>query len=265
MQFGTQPAALSDSATPPRRKRRYRHKLPSLAYVNVDEGNGGILRDLSETGFAMQAVARLQPEQRIRLRFELSGPRLRLESGGRVVWIDQQGQAGVEFLSLPVRSQRQLKEWMFTQMLNSAAKSFGPDFMSEPSESAGVEDGLTFSSAPRQAIRLPVEAPPAEGPQPWRVLWLTLSPRALARLVDGLALLCSVLLFGVIVLAMTGVMPAWPIALTTAMGTAVLTWLLYRGVFGFVIGTTPGRRLAGIKPGGSGPIAGSGDNDVRFR
>jgi hypothetical protein len=257
------PAVAAPGSFPGRRP--YRHKLPSLTYVNVDDGNGGILRDLSERGFAMQAVARLQPEQPIRLRFELANPRVRVEGEGRVVWVDQQGQAGVEFVSLPERPHRQLKDWIFTQLLNSASKSFGPEFMSGPSESAGAEDGLTFSSAPRQAIRLVAKTPGPSLGQPWRVLWFSLSPETLARVVDGLALLCSVLLFGVIALAITGVMPTWPIALAITIGIAGLTLLLYRIVFGAVIGTTPGRRLAGVQRNAAQASSANVEDGVRFR
>lgn len=238
---------VPNASSPVKPGRSYRYSLSSLSYVNLDDGNGGIIRDLSRAGLAVQAVARLQPDQIVHLRFEIGNPRLRVESEGRVVWVDGKGQAGVEFVSLPQRTERLVKDWIFTQLLSAASKYFGPDFMSRPSDHAGSEDGLTFSSAPHPAIRLRAE-PDASSVQPWRILWFSLAPRRLAQLVDGLALLCAVLLFGVIALAITGVMPAWPIALAISLGLTGLTFLLYRTFFVVMIGTTPGRRLSGLDP-----------------
>ncbi|HEV2714031.1 MAG TPA: PilZ domain-containing protein, partial [Terriglobales bacterium] len=79
MEYGPDPIAsshLAAAAVAPRRKRRHhRHQVSSLAYVNVNQGNGGIIRDLAETGIAIQAVAPLQADQQVQLRFELVSPR----------------------------------------------------------------------------------------------------------------------------------------------------------------------------------------------
>jgi len=53
----------------PRKPRGYRHGIHRLAYVNLDHANGGIIRNLSETGIALQAVAPLHLNQQIRVRF----------------------------------------------------------------------------------------------------------------------------------------------------------------------------------------------------
>src|SRR5579863_7318007 len=81
--------------------RPYRHKIRTLAYVSLDSANGGILRDLSDAGMAVQALAPLRQNQAVKVRLELSSPRFRLEAEGRVAWVDSLGQAGVEFLDLP--------------------------------------------------------------------------------------------------------------------------------------------------------------------
>jgi len=38
---------------PSTKPRRYRHGIHRLAYVNLDQANGGILRNLNETGIAL--------------------------------------------------------------------------------------------------------------------------------------------------------------------------------------------------------------------
>src|SRR5262252_5322456 len=120
MEYGAGLVTAGDSsaATVDGRQRRYhRQRVHSLAYVNVDHGNGGIVRDVTEAGIAIQAVARLHTDQQVFLRFELLNPRLRIEATGRVAWADSTGQAGIEFLALPQRSRRLLRDWIFGHVL----------------------------------------------------------------------------------------------------------------------------------------------------
>src|SRR5271163_2390838 len=95
------------------RARPYRHKIRSLAHINLDAASGAILRDLNEFGIAMQTVTPLTLGQQVHLRFELPAPRVRIEAAGRIAWTDAWGQAGVQFVDLPEHSQRSLKEWIF--------------------------------------------------------------------------------------------------------------------------------------------------------
>jgi len=52
-----------------------RQKIHPLVYVNLDQGNGGIVRDLSERGVALQGRCSLRVQQQVYLRFELFQPR----------------------------------------------------------------------------------------------------------------------------------------------------------------------------------------------
>src|SRR5260370_37372159 len=101
----------------PRRRRHPRQALRSLAYVTLDQANGGIIRDLTESGMAIQAVGRLQAGQELDLRFDLISPRVRVDARGRVAWADSGGQAGIQFLGVTPRVQRGLREWLLIQML----------------------------------------------------------------------------------------------------------------------------------------------------
>src|SRR5881398_2116441 len=97
MEYGPDLIASSHSAAAAvalRRKRQHhRHQVNSLAYVNIGQGNGGIIRDLAESGVAVQAVAPLQVNQQVQLRFELVSPRVHVETTGRVAWADSHGQS----------------------------------------------------------------------------------------------------------------------------------------------------------------------------
>ncbi len=96
---------------------RHRHELRTLTYVTLDQANGGIVRNLSHDGIAVQAVAAVRPRQQLRVRFELRYPRLRVETRGEVMWSTFSGQCGIRFLDLSPRLVRQIDEWIFGDLL----------------------------------------------------------------------------------------------------------------------------------------------------
>lgn len=236
------------------RRRPYRHKVRTLSQVNLDARNGAILRDLNEFGIALQTVTPLAPNQPVHLRFELPASRIRVETAGRVVWTDSWGQAGVQFLNLPQRSERALKEWIFTQILSSA-------YLFSPCESAAVEGNraegaseLLFSAAPRPAIQIeprparPTALPPKAPPRSLRLPWcpFPISLNVFAKLLDALILLCAVLLFAVMAMAMTNVLPAWPITVVLTVGITAVFVGVYWFLFVFWFTSTPGEHLAAL-------------------
>src|SRR5437763_16807308 len=99
MEYGPDLIASSHAAAAAvalRRKRQhYRHQVNSLAYVNIGQGNGGVIRDLAESGVAVQGVAPSQVNPQVQLRFELLRPRLRVATTGRVASADSSGRAGL--------------------------------------------------------------------------------------------------------------------------------------------------------------------------
>ena len=185
---------LAAAAVAPRRKRRHpRHQVSSLAYVNVNQGNGGIIRDLAETGIAIQAVAPLQASEQVQLRFELVSPRLRVETMGRVAWADSGGQAGIEFTALPRRSHRLLKDWLFTHLLSSAQNAAWDTLFTNGK--SGAESQLQFSAVARPPIRLPASVSTELVSNEARRATLRIlgvrvgiQPHVLSRLLDGLIL-----------------------------------------------------------------------------
>jgi hypothetical protein len=253
MEYGSNLIVSSGStaaAVAPRRKRQhYRHPVSSLLYVNVNQGNGGIIRDLSETGIAVQAVAALQVNEQVQLRFELLNPRVRVETSGRVAWADSTGQAGVEFRALSRRSQRSLKEWLFTHLLSSAHHAAWNTIFAEPE--ADHESRLQFSPATRRSIRLPAKAPAVRASQDERRATLHIlgtrvgiQVRLLSRLLDGLILTVAVLLFSVVGISMTHISPSWPAGLIILAVVSGFIGCLYGFLFNFWIGATPGASLA---------------------
>jgi hypothetical protein len=255
------------------RRGHYRHQIQTLAYVNLDQANGGVIRNLGDSGMAIQAVTPLYVNQQVVLRFDLPNPRVRLEAKGRVAWADPVGQAGIEFLALSQRSRRLLKEWIFVQLMASAEHAAGDaTYLYGKSGQEAAE--LAFSSYARPAIRLGtrVGAPPIvedddrARPRTLRLEWLpfAISANALSWLVDGLILLSAVLLFALICIIMVGGVPAWPLALVVSLGATAVFAVLYRFLFLFWIGGTPGNWMAGITGDGCNG-AKEVDDRPRFR
>src|SRR6266480_6575116 len=166
MSYCAEPAEIAIQVSP-RRRRCPRQTLRTLAYVNLDQGNGGIIRDLTDSGIAVHAVAALRPEQEVSLRFDLLSPRVRVETRGRVAWADPTGQAGIEFIAASPKVRRALRDWLLVQMFASAAAS-GRDSIFAPVR----EDELTFSPILQAPILVNLEPTPCAGALPTaRVAW----------------------------------------------------------------------------------------------
>jgi hypothetical protein len=160
----------SASFTERQQRAHYRHELRTLTYVTLDEANGGIIRNLNREGVAVQAVGALRQQQRVRLRFELRFPRLRVEAHGQVTWASSSGQCGIRFVDLPARTSLQIDQWIFSNLLDAIARDashpgsiFGASVVSidreenvrkEHGRDEQENDGPTLSAQARPAIRL---------------------------------------------------------------------------------------------------------------
>jgi hypothetical protein len=267
---------------PPRQARtHYRHELRSLTYVTLDETNGGIIRNLNHEGVAVQAVAPLHPQQRVRLHFDLRSPRVRVETSGEVCWARSSGQCGIRFVDLPARTGRQINEWIFSNLLDAVARDaghprsassasiFGASVVSILGEDDVVEenaseedDGLTLSPRPRPAIRLQTglatrdDAPRLqhhiekdltdEANDSYALSWLSqpLSGRTLAWLVDSLIVIAGLLLFALIFLSIAHELPPLSLTLGTFSAAAAFIVAAYWAVFAVFGGPSLGARMA---------------------
>jgi len=80
--------------------------------------------------------------------------------------------------------------------------------------------------------------------------------------VDGLVLLCAVLLFSISSIVVMGGVPAWPLAVALLLTIATIFVALYQIVFSdFLFGATPGARLARLAAFGPAQQ----EQDQRFR
>ena len=221
----------------------YRHGLRTLTYVTLDQANGGVVRNLSDQGVAIQAVVPPQPQQTVRLRFELRNPNVHVDAHGEVTWVTSSGQCGVRFVDLSPRARRQINQWIFGSLLDFMPPDAGGTAsiltLSPVSDGLKESDGLIVSALPRPVIQLgskadatferkleQVRIPTAERPaifdpegirdasdqsQDW--FSQPLSGRTVALLVDSLVVIAGLLLFSLVFLATARELPPWSVTI----------------------------------------------------
>jgi PilZ domain len=244
MQSFSGTAASPALAAPAANQRlHYRHPIHSLVYVTLEEGNGGIIRNLSQSGAAVQAVGALHAGQALRMRFDLLNPRTRFDVHAVVSWASPSGQAGVRFLEMPRPARRQLNDWIFANLLRGLEQA-SPVF-----PLPGDADDLILSAAPRPAIRvgLAVPRPIATSANPaislpWWPLPMTSS--TLAKLMDTLILLSASLMFFCAFMTVARELPAWPLTVMVGLGVCGFFTALYLCLGTWLGCGTPGVQLA---------------------
>lgn len=103
------------------RRACMRHPIRSLAYVELDEGNGGIVLNISEGGLAVQAVTSLMDDLLPGVRFQLSETESWIEANARISWTSESRKlAGLEFIGLPDESRVRIREWLGRESLPAA-------------------------------------------------------------------------------------------------------------------------------------------------
>jgi len=110
----TQTPAHFDHRIPARDRRAgVRQAVRSLAYVQLEDGNGGIALNVSEGGIALQAIVSLSAVDLPSMRIQLAHSRKQIEAKGRVAWTNGfRRLAGVEFVDLSEESRIQIREWI---------------------------------------------------------------------------------------------------------------------------------------------------------
>src|SRR5580704_9502208 len=139
------------------RRLHLRQQVRSLAYIELGEGNGGIVLNISEGGLAVQAVMGLLQDHLPNMRFQFSQSKNWLETSGRIAWTSESKKtAGVEFVFLPEEAREQLKEWISLEARSS-------EIPEEQEVHARFEKTAQVSSAPPS--REPTNPIPAPEPE----------------------------------------------------------------------------------------------------
>ncbi|HTZ84140.1 MAG TPA: PilZ domain-containing protein [Candidatus Acidoferrales bacterium] len=248
-------------------RAQHRHELRSLTYLTLDDTNGGVVRNLAPGGIGAQILAPVRPRQRLRVRFELKYPRLRVEIQGEVMWATLSGQCGIRFIDLPSQMGRQIGEWIFGDLLEGISLHADPaeSMFAAPSvvqelplgeavRQSEQQDGLLVSAAPVKVIELPSRrepvlpsfqpAEPVAETEPGRLDWLSqpLSARSLAWAIHTLVVVAGLLLFALVFLSINREATPWPLSI--AAGAVIVVAGLYWIFFHLFGGTSLGTRLA---------------------
>src|ERR1700728_2184890 len=106
-------ARAHDSISASERRAYTRQLIPSLAYVELDEGNGGIILNISEGGLSVQAVAGLMDGLLPGVRFQLAETDIWIEAHARITSTDETRKvAGLEFVGPLQDCSGRLRKWL---------------------------------------------------------------------------------------------------------------------------------------------------------
>jgi len=142
------------------RRKKLRKKPLSLVYVELASSNGGMLRDLSEEGFAVRAMIPLRAGQKTPFAFSL-GESARIEGEGLVDWIEENGRiAGVKFVNIPTTARDLIDEWL---LRSDEPPTRGEDATSplRPAPSTIEELRAELRTAPPRPVPPKKEEPPS--------------------------------------------------------------------------------------------------------
>jgi hypothetical protein len=117
-------ATVANLSTTAERRYHHRHRV-LYSTVRFPDGNGGVILNLSKSGFAMQAARTLGDDSSLQMRFQLSMSKSWIEARGRVAWIDDsKKQIGVEFVDVPYEGRILINRWItWTSQGNRVAGS----------------------------------------------------------------------------------------------------------------------------------------------
>ena len=94
------------------RRQTARRRPPRLIYVELGAANGGMIRDLSEEGFAVRAMMPVNRTQTTPFSFMLNEA-VRVEGEGEIVWTEDKGRvAGIRFTKISGHARSQIQAWV---------------------------------------------------------------------------------------------------------------------------------------------------------
>lgn len=108
------------------RRNNARKRPPSLIYVELGAANGGMMRDLSEEGFALRAMMPLREGEEVSFSFLLDSV-TRVEGQGAVLWIEENGRvAGLRFTEMSAQARKQIGSWLNDELQSQDAEKNAP-------------------------------------------------------------------------------------------------------------------------------------------
>ena len=130
--------------------RRYstRHRVKTLAYVDLGLDNGGMLINVSEGGLSFQGIHPLELGQRLLIGLKPPGSDQSFKATGEVAWLcDSRKGGGLRFIELPKNTKDLIKEWNAAMALD--------DIVEQPTSLTSRID--TEKNHPRAILRSVVQ------------------------------------------------------------------------------------------------------------
>ncbi|HEV1993826.1 MAG TPA: energy transducer TonB [Candidatus Acidoferrum sp.] len=88
----------------------------SLVYVELGDGNGGFVVNISESGLAVQAAQVVHDHVLSSIRLKLPHSVHKIETGGQVAWRGEtRKKLGIQFVDLPDAARSQIRQWISSE------------------------------------------------------------------------------------------------------------------------------------------------------
>jgi hypothetical protein len=154
------------------RRKESRKRPPSLVYVELASGNGGMMRDICEEGFAVRAMMPLRIGDSTPFAFSLDAS-TRFEGSCRVLWVEEEGHvAGLKFTDVSPQLLEQVCVWLAEEETEIDQPPVVPvrevNTLEElRAELRGVKPRVEIPPAKTPAVgEAPREIPRVEAPRP---------------------------------------------------------------------------------------------------
>ena len=137
------------------RRAHPRQRIRSLSYVQLGDGNGGIVLNISEGGIAVQAAEGLDDsEGLLAMRIEVPRSRKRLEVTGEIAWIgESRKEAGLRFVNLPEEALTRIRAWMAREESPATGQEESEEEIEAPVARAAEARAETVASAEAPTAR----------------------------------------------------------------------------------------------------------------
>src|ERR1700727_3784077 len=131
-------------ADPSDRRARVRRNPSEVTCLELDEGNGGIVLNVSETGIAIAVAQTILEDHISRLSFRLPQLDRTFLAEGEIVWrSESQKSAWLRFVNLEERDRVQIRNWMRAELVS-------PELQTPLYASAAAAQPALMMALPRQ-------------------------------------------------------------------------------------------------------------------
>jgi len=146
-----------------RRFPRQKAHIPAYSSFNGASPSAQLdlnaILDISEHGIAIQSSPPIEVNRDVNLCLDLSESGATLHVAGHVIWSDRTGRAGISIPELPDTDSRQIREWLFLNLLHASAKHLVDPETSVPVQQILKVPAPVSPETPRR-VRIPTRLPP---------------------------------------------------------------------------------------------------------